>query len=200
MSGGRFGMEIISGIERRRRWRPEEKLRIVDEAEAPGAVFALVARRHEVSRGQLWKWRTQVRSGELTAAQPVLEFIPAQVLPGETSSVPHRRTADAAMNAPDPQRARPLAQLAELSARRIGICCRKCQRRITLNKPCRSLLGPPTKAKGRSKHGSLLTENSGPIGSVFSGTQQCPLWAPRCPFLWAIGSSPFRSNDAYVIS
>ena len=64
-------MEIISGIERHRRWRLEEKLRIVAEAEAPGAVFALVARRFEVSRGQLWKWRTQVRSGELTAAQPV---------------------------------------------------------------------------------------------------------------------------------
>jgi hypothetical protein len=25
--------------------------------------------------------------------------------------------------------------------------------------PCRSLLGPPTKARGRSKHGSVLSEN-----------------------------------------
>ena len=46
-------MEIITGAERRRRWRDEDKLRIVAEAEAPGAVFALVARRHEISRGQL---------------------------------------------------------------------------------------------------------------------------------------------------
>ncbi len=69
-------MEMISGVERHRRWRLEDKLRIVAEAEAPGAVFALVARRHEVSRGQLWKWRTQVRSGELAAAQPVPQFIP----------------------------------------------------------------------------------------------------------------------------
>jgi transposase len=41
-------MEIITGAERRRRWRDEDKLRIVAEAEAPGSVFALVARRHEI--------------------------------------------------------------------------------------------------------------------------------------------------------
>lgn len=121
MSGGRFGMEIISGIERRRRWRLEEKLRIVAEAEAPGAVFALVARRHEVSRGQLWKWRTQVRSGELTAAQPVPEFIPVRVLSGEASSAPQLRPVDAPMNAPDPQTARPPARAVEFGARRIEI-------------------------------------------------------------------------------
>ena len=121
MSGGRFGMEIISGIERRRRWRLEEKLRIVAEAEAPGAVFALVARRHEVSRGQLWKWRTQVRSGELTAAQPVPEFIPVRVLSGEASSAAQLRPADAAMTVPNQQTARPPARAVELGASRIEI-------------------------------------------------------------------------------
>ncbi len=49
-------MEIITGVERRRRWRCEEKLRIVAEVERPGASFADVARRHEVSRGLLWNW------------------------------------------------------------------------------------------------------------------------------------------------
>ncbi|WP_420914304.1 hypothetical protein [Acidiphilium multivorum] len=39
--GGR--MEIITGVERRRRWRDEDKLRIVAEAEAPGAVLLLQA-------------------------------------------------------------------------------------------------------------------------------------------------------------
>ena len=47
-------MKIITGVERRRRWRDEDKLRIVAEAEAPGAVFAEVARRHDISRGQMW--------------------------------------------------------------------------------------------------------------------------------------------------
>jgi transposase len=121
VSGGRFGMEIISGIERRRRWRLEEKLRIVAEAEAPGAVFALVARRHDVSRGQLWKWRTQVRSGELTAAQAVPEFIPIRVLPAAAESVRQPRPADAPMNAPTSPMAPAPARAVESGARRIEI-------------------------------------------------------------------------------
>jgi len=121
MSGGRFGMEIISGIERRRRWRLEEKLRIVAEAEAPGAVFALVARRHEISRGHLWKWRTPVWGGELAPAPAVPEFIPVRVLEGEAGSVRQVRPADAPMNAPDPQMTRPQARLAESGSSRIEI-------------------------------------------------------------------------------
>ena len=41
-------MEIITGVDRRRRWRVEEKFRIVAETEQPGACFVEVARRHEV--------------------------------------------------------------------------------------------------------------------------------------------------------
>ncbi|MHB1304806.1 MAG: IS66-like element accessory protein TnpA [Acidiphilium sp.] len=74
-------MEIITGVERRRRWRDEDKLRIVAEAEAPGAVFAEVARRHDVSRGQLWSWRRLVRAGELTLAPMPAEFLPVHVTP-----------------------------------------------------------------------------------------------------------------------
>ncbi|MDR3536273.1 MAG: transposase, partial [Acetobacteraceae bacterium] len=58
-------MEIITGVERRRRWRVADKLRIVAELEQPGACFADVARRHKVSRGLLWNWRRQVQSGTL---------------------------------------------------------------------------------------------------------------------------------------
>jgi transposase len=47
-------MEIITGIERRWRWRLEEKLRIVAETEQPGGSFADVACRREVSRGLQW--------------------------------------------------------------------------------------------------------------------------------------------------
>jgi transposase len=71
-------MEIITGVERRRRWRCEEKLRIVAEVERPGASFADVARRHEVSRGLLWNWRRQVREGAL-ASEPMPMFVPVQI-------------------------------------------------------------------------------------------------------------------------
>ena len=48
-----MGLEIISGVERRRRWSAADKLRIVAEADEPGAKVAEVARRHEISRSIL---------------------------------------------------------------------------------------------------------------------------------------------------
>ena len=72
-------MEIITGVERRRRWRPEEKLRILAELDEPGAKFAEVARRHEVSRGLLWQWREAQRRGKLVAEAP--GFVPLRIVP-----------------------------------------------------------------------------------------------------------------------
>jgi transposase len=79
-------VEIITGVERRRRWRLDEKLRLVAELERPGACVAEVARRHDVSRGLLWNWRRQVRSGDLT--------------PIATQFLPVRMVAEAAMPLP----------------------------------------------------------------------------------------------------
>src|ERR1700722_2860413 len=81
-------MEIITGVERRRRWSPAEKLRIVAETEQAGAGIAEIARRHEISRGLLWNWRSQVRRGMLRPEPPSV-FIPVQLLsepPGAESS------------------------------------------------------------------------------------------------------------------
>jgi transposase len=66
-----MGLEIISGVERRRRWSDADKLRIVAEADEPGAKVAAVARRHEISRSILWTWRKQARVGELRACEPL---------------------------------------------------------------------------------------------------------------------------------
>lgn len=72
-------MEIITGVERRRRWRDEEKLRILAELDEPGAKFNDVARRHDVSRGLLWQWRNARRRGRLVAEEPA--FVPLRVVP-----------------------------------------------------------------------------------------------------------------------
>jgi len=71
-------MEIITGVERRRRWHVEDKLRIVAEAEQPGACFIEVARRHEVCRSLLWNWRRQVRRGTLRS-DPAPVFLPVRL-------------------------------------------------------------------------------------------------------------------------
>ena len=73
-------MEIITGVERRRRWRPEEKLRILAELDEPGAKFNDVARRHDLSRGLLWQWRDAQRRGELVAEEEPA-FVPLRVVP-----------------------------------------------------------------------------------------------------------------------
>ena len=72
-------MEIITGVERRRRWRDEEKLRILAELDEPGARFNDVARRHDVSRGLLWQWRDAQRRGKLMAEAP--GFLPLRIMP-----------------------------------------------------------------------------------------------------------------------
>ncbi len=72
-------MEIITGVERRRQWRDEEKLRILAELDEPGAKFSVVARRHDISRGLLWQWRDAQRRGRLGAEAPA--FVPLQVVP-----------------------------------------------------------------------------------------------------------------------
>jgi transposase len=72
-------MEIITGVERRRHWRPEEKLRILAELDEPGTKFVDVARRHEVSRGLLWQWRDAQRRGTLVAEEAT--FVPVRVVP-----------------------------------------------------------------------------------------------------------------------
>ena len=38
------GGEVLSGVQRRRRWTPEEKVRIVEETYLPGMNVSLVAR------------------------------------------------------------------------------------------------------------------------------------------------------------
>jgi transposase len=79
-------MEIITGVERRRPWRDEEKLRILAELNEPGVKFSEVARRHDVSRGLLWQWRDAQRRGRLVAETP--GFLPLQVVPDLAVSAP----------------------------------------------------------------------------------------------------------------
>jgi len=60
--GAMARVEVISGIERRRRWSEEQKRAIVAESFAPGAVVSEVARRADVSPGQIYRWRQELRA------------------------------------------------------------------------------------------------------------------------------------------
>lgn len=53
---------MLTGPERRRRWRDEEKLAILEEAFAPGACVSEVARRWDISTSLIYVWRRNARS------------------------------------------------------------------------------------------------------------------------------------------
>jgi transposase len=53
--------EILSGVERRRRWSVEEKLRVVSQAAIEGRFLADVARQNDITRSQIYQWRNELR-------------------------------------------------------------------------------------------------------------------------------------------
>jgi transposase len=86
--------ELVGGrSERGRRWRTvEEKRRIVEETLAPGVSVAQVARLHGVNSNQVFQWRRQYQSGDLTLPStavpkllPVMISDAAEEVPDEAS-------------------------------------------------------------------------------------------------------------------
>ena len=88
-------MEIITGVGRRRSWSSEEKVRLVGEIAERGV--AEVARRYEVCRSLLYRWRRQMRRGELAAVTAAAGFVPVRIAP---ELPPVRETKDEPPAAP----------------------------------------------------------------------------------------------------
>jgi transposase len=61
-------VEVLDGVERRRRWSREDKARIIDETLAPGAKVSEVARRHGISASLVFTWRRQSRANHVPAS------------------------------------------------------------------------------------------------------------------------------------
>lgn len=64
---GRERIEVITSVQRRRRWAPIEKKRIVEETYEDGISVSYVARKHGISPAQLFNWKRQMEQGALTA-------------------------------------------------------------------------------------------------------------------------------------
>lgn len=86
MSGPHDGAVLVR-VERRRRWSDDEKLAILKEATEPGAIMAVVARRHGIGTGQLYTWRRQLLRGAMAG------FVPVELVSDSpaVSSAPHGR-------------------------------------------------------------------------------------------------------------
>jgi transposase len=51
-----FRVEVITSVQRRRRWSGDEKVRLVQEALQPGMSVSFVARRAGIAPSQLFAW------------------------------------------------------------------------------------------------------------------------------------------------
>jgi transposase len=77
MTGKIDRVEVITSVQRRRRWSAEDKARIVQETCAPGMSVSLVARQHGIAPNQLFSWRRLYAEGALSAVGAGEEVIPA---------------------------------------------------------------------------------------------------------------------------
>ena len=77
MTGKIDRIEVITSVQRRRRWAAEEKARIVQETYAPGMSVSLVARQHGIAPNQLFAWRRLYSEGALSAVGAGEEVVPA---------------------------------------------------------------------------------------------------------------------------
>ena len=69
-------IKVITSVQRRRRWRPEEKRAIVEEAEQVGNSISSVARKYDINPNQLFAWRRLMRQGALEAVKRDERVVP----------------------------------------------------------------------------------------------------------------------------
>lgn len=62
-------IEVITSVQRRRRWSTAEKVRLVEEAMQPGCSVSFVARRYGLSPSLLFTWKRRMLEGGHQAVQ-----------------------------------------------------------------------------------------------------------------------------------
>ncbi|MCG2673431.1 transposase, partial [Bradyrhizobium sp. GCM10023182] len=79
--------EVITSVERRRRWSQDEKERLVAASLEPGASVSEVARASGLHVSQLFRWRKELCKHAEASIAP---FVPVEIGP----SVPPREVAE----------------------------------------------------------------------------------------------------------
>ncbi len=80
--------ELLSGVERRRRWSLQEKAQVARASWEPGACVADVARRFEVTRQQVYDWRAAARRGEFVGLERSAGFVEVIAAPADHAVQP----------------------------------------------------------------------------------------------------------------
>ena len=72
--------EVITSVQRRRRWAPAEKSAVVLETYEPGMTVSYVARKHGIAPSQLFYWRRRMEEGAMTAVGSEERVVPESQL------------------------------------------------------------------------------------------------------------------------
>src|SRR3954470_16656501 len=88
-------VEVLGGVERRRRWSRDDKMRIIEETLAPGAVVTEIARRHGIATSLVFTWRRRARLATVAATGP--GFVPVRLAAAAAENV---RSTEAAAAVP----------------------------------------------------------------------------------------------------
>jgi transposase len=70
-------LEVVTSVQRRRRWTPEQKLEIVKQTNEPGSSVSMVARQFGITAAQLFQWRKAYLQGSLIAIGANETVVPA---------------------------------------------------------------------------------------------------------------------------
>jgi transposase len=73
-------VEVVTSVQPRRRWTPEQKLEIVKQTNESGSSVSLVARQHGLTAAQLFHWRKAYLEGSLVAVGANETVVPASEL------------------------------------------------------------------------------------------------------------------------
>ena len=77
-------VEVLDRVERRRRWSHDDKMRMIEETLAPGAVVTEIARQNGIATSLLFTWRRRARLATVASAGPRL--VPVQLTPAAAES------------------------------------------------------------------------------------------------------------------
>jgi transposase len=119
MSDHRYRPEVeilsVTDTGRRRRWTDAQKVRIVEESFGPRGSMAETARRHDIGRTLLVRWRRQYRNGELAGGAAPLRFMPVTLAPLEVPTKPPAPTPTPASTSTE------RAEITLLNGRRLSV-------------------------------------------------------------------------------
>ena len=69
----------VLGLERRRRWRDGDKVRIVAAVGVGGVTVTQLAHHHEVTRQQIYSWRHELKKKGLLPLSSGVAFLPVDI-------------------------------------------------------------------------------------------------------------------------